>query len=169
MGCKLEQVQVILEGSEQLKGEILKNAFQNFESQKNENGNDYKIRIIKIDGKKVEVIIHSGFSITSPELDNSKDENFAVIYICDIDDKNQIESIKNKRKAIKDFQNVEEAIIFYKGNFDEKEPNDNDLEKFANEIRVPFYHVKNDTLDNFLIVVLRNCLSKANDGKRSCC
>ena len=107
MGCKLEQVQVILEGSEQLKGEILKNAFQNFESQKNENGNDYKIRIIKIDGKKVEVIIHSGFSITSPELDNSKDKNFAVIYIYDSDDKNQIESIKNKREAIKDFQNVE--------------------------------------------------------------
>ena len=64
---------------------------------------------------------------------------------------------------------MEEAIIFYKGNFDEKEPNDNDLEKFANEIRVSFCHVKNGALDDFLIVVLRNCLSKANDGKRSCC
>ena len=165
MGSGFEKVLVILEGSDKLKKMLLKNAFSDEETF--ELINNYYSKIIKIDQKKVHVNILSDISIIPLEILKSANENLALVFLCSNEDDNAINIIEKNRHVTKEFKNSVEAILYFNG---EDKKNENDLIQFAETNQISFHNVTNSNpIDVALTIILKNCLNKANEGKRCCC
>ena len=163
MGSGLEEVLMILEGSDDLKSELLNNSFSDIAPINQDYG--YRSKIIKTKKKNVQVDIHSQISITSEELENYKNENLALVFLCNNEDKNPIDFIKTKREAVKELLNSVEAILYFKGDYTKEEKNENELKQFAETNHISFYNVdKPQSLDISLTEIVENCLIKAKKG-----
>ena len=133
-------VQVILVGSDTLKGGILDDAFNDIYNQSN--SSDYTIKEIEIEDRQVLLSIHRTIS----HLEKFKNENIALVY-CYLDtEKESFKNIERTRKEYKNrFPSAVEAILFINSENEENGLGENDVIKFGNLIRqmgIPLYTVR---------------------------
>ena len=133
-------VQVILVGSDTLKGGILDDAFNDIYNQSN--SSDYTIKEIEIEDRQVLLSIHRTIS----HLEKFKNENIAIVY-CYLDtEKESFKNIERTRKEYKNrFPSAVEAILFINSENEESGLGENDVKKFGNLIRqmgIPLYTVR---------------------------
>ena len=107
-----EDVQIIFLGDKNLANRLKDEAFNNINKEKIEEirDNDYKIRTIYINEKKVNLGIH--FGITN-KIKNSKCKKQAVVYVFDFEEERLYDKIDKNFKTVQDYcSNAIEALIF---------------------------------------------------------
>ena len=107
-----EDVRIIFLGDENLANRLKDEAFNNINKEKIEEirDNDYKIRTIYINEKKVNLGIH--FGITN-KIKNSKCKKQAVVYVFDFEEERLYDKIDKNFKTVQDYcSNAIEALIF---------------------------------------------------------
>ena len=170
-----EDVRIIFLGDKNLANRLKDEAFNNINKEKIEEirDNDYKIRTIYINEKKVNLGIH--FGITN-KIKNSKCKKQAVVYVFDFEEERLYDKIDKNFKTVQDYcSNAIEALIFIitkekKYNKEGLVLNGDELKEIHKSLDIPYMY----SLDNSLFG-LDDCLKKIiqealnSNGCCDCC